>query len=122
MTSHRETAVGIAVSSQLLDRLFQQSVRQVIEPLRYGQAHGRAEDEAGLSRQTLGGLAQQFYTGIGQQGVWAAAGLEPMLDEGREAFALAPRLELHMHLATTLHCGTGRAPQGLRQEGVIVMT
>src|SRR3546814_16969113 len=69
MTSHRETAVGIAVSSQLLDRLFQQSVRQVIEPLRYGQAHGRAEDEAGLSRQTLGGLAQQFYTGIGQQGV-----------------------------------------------------
>src|SRR3546814_18296320 len=87
MTSHRETAVGIAVSSQLLDRLFQQSVRQVIEPLRYGQAHGRAEDEAGLSRQTLGGLAQPFYTGIGQQGVWAAGGLEPMLDEGREAVA-----------------------------------
>src|SRR3546814_19294165 len=70
-SSDLETAVGIAVSSQLLDRLFQQSVRQVIEPLRYGQAHGRAEDEAGLSRRTLGGLAQQFYTGIGQQGVWA---------------------------------------------------
>src|SRR3546814_9003882 len=73
---------------------------------------------AGLSRQTLGGLAQQFYTGIGQQGVWAAGGLEPMLDEGREAFALDHRLELHLHLDTAMQCGIGRALQGLRQAGV----
>src|SRR3546814_1305717 len=41
-----------------------------------------------------------------------------MLDEGREAFALDHRLELHLHLDTAMQCGIGRALQGLRQAGV----
>ena len=67
--------------------MLDQVVGEVVKSLGDGQAHGGAQDTAGLTGQTLRGLAQQFESGVGEQGVGAAGGLERVLDELGEALA-----------------------------------
>ena len=71
-----------------------------------------------MARQPIGGLPQELQTGIGEQGVRAAGGLEGMRNEVCEAFALEDWLHMHARLDAPIQGGIRGALQGLGEAGV----
>ena len=64
-------------SWHLRDGQLQQIIGQMIETSGDGQAQGVIQDAAGLAGQALGGLAQDFQPGIGDQGMAATVTGKP---------------------------------------------
>ena len=102
---------------QLRDGLLQQLVGQMVQALGHGQPHGGAQDAAGLSRQSLGGLTQDLQPRVGEQGVLAARVLQgvPMSCAKRSRSKTG---RVHAHLDAAGQRRIGRALQGGRQGGV----
>ncbi len=69
-----------------------------------------------MAGQPLGGLTQDFHSGIGQQGVLAAGALQGMRDEQAEALSLHHGLELHAHLDAAVQRRIRSPLQRLRQD------
>ena len=60
--------------------MLEKIIGEMVESLGSGHLHGGAQDAPGLPGQSLGGLAQQFQAGIGEEGMRTASGFQGLLD------------------------------------------